>query len=127
MAGRASGRGSENHTRPRIRHAGALSLTAVQDLERSMERMKDLENVSPQKVAPKARKMIQTAAPRSSFLAILARSRTNGIGRFCPVSAALYPSFQLGQLRKLARQSLSFLLSFGLVEARGKQQWRSRG
>ena len=62
MAGRASGRGSENHTRPRIRHAGALSLTAVQDLERSMERMKDLENVSPQKVAPKARKMIQAAS-----------------------------------------------------------------
>ena len=62
MAGRASGRGSENHTRPRIRHAGALSLTAVQDLERSMKRMKDLENVSPQKVAPKARKMIQAAS-----------------------------------------------------------------
>ena len=36
MAGRASGRGSENHTRPRIRHAGALSLTAVQDLERKL-------------------------------------------------------------------------------------------
>ena len=62
MAGRASGRGSENHTRPRIRKAGVLSLMGVQDLERSMERMKDLENVSPQKVAPKARKMIQAAS-----------------------------------------------------------------
>ena len=34
----------------------------MQDLERSMERMKDLENVSPQKVAPKARKMIHAAS-----------------------------------------------------------------
>ena len=59
MAGRASGRGSENHTRRRVRNAGAVTVTAVQDLERSMKRMKDLENVSPQKVAPKARKMIQ--------------------------------------------------------------------
>ena len=62
MAGRASGRGSENHTRPRIRNAGALALTAVQDLERSMKLMRDLENVSPQKVAPKARKMIKAAS-----------------------------------------------------------------
>ena len=62
MAGRASGRGSENHTRPRFRNAGALTELAVQRLERSMERMKDLENVTPQKVAPKARKMIKAAS-----------------------------------------------------------------
>ena len=35
---------------------------AVQDLERSMELMKNLENVTPQKVAPKARKMIHAAS-----------------------------------------------------------------
>ena len=52
MAGRASGRGSENNTRPLIRNGGALTELAVQHLERSMERMKDLENVTPQKVAP---------------------------------------------------------------------------
>ena len=62
MAGRASSRGSENNTRPRVRKAGVLSHWAVQTLERSMERMKDLENVTPQKVAPKARKMIKAAS-----------------------------------------------------------------
>ena len=37
MAGRASGRGSENHTRPRNGLAGALCLTAVQGLERGVQ------------------------------------------------------------------------------------------
>ena len=61
MAGRASGHGSENHTRPRIRNAGALSLTAVQDLERGVKIIEDLENVPPQQLAPMARKKIKAA------------------------------------------------------------------
>ena len=62
VAGGASGRGSENNTRPRIRHAGALTLTAVPRLERTLKIIEDLENVSPQKVAPKERKMIKAAS-----------------------------------------------------------------
>ena len=61
MAGRASGHGSENHTRPRLRNAGALSLTGVKDLERGMKLIGDLENVPPHQMAPMARKKIKAA------------------------------------------------------------------
>ena len=61
MAGRGSGAASDNITRPQLRHGGTKAILGAKVLEKAADMLQNVESMSPQTIAPKARKRVSEA------------------------------------------------------------------
>ena len=61
MAGRGMGAASDNITRPQLRDGGTKAILGAKVLEKAADILQNVENMSPQTIAPKARKRVSEA------------------------------------------------------------------